>query len=87
MDLGTTPTAGHWLRSVITLACALGVTACTPPEPVRIGFIGGLSGRVADLGIDGRNGAVLAVELRNKAGGIKGRKVELLVEDDQQFRR
>lgn len=61
-----------------------GLTACTPPEPVRLGFIGGMSGRVADLGIDGRNGAMLAVEMRNKAGGIKGRQIQLTIEDDQQ---
>lgn len=57
---------------------------CTPPEPIRLGFVGGISGRVADLGIGGRNGALLAVELRNAAGGIKGRQIELLAEDDQQ---
>jgi branched-chain amino acid transport system substrate-binding protein len=69
--------------AALTLA-VLGLPACSPPEPVRLGFLGGLSGRVADLGIEGRNGATLAVELRNKAGGVKGRPVELLVEDDQQ---
>lgn len=66
------------------LAALLGLAACAPPEPLRLGFVGGLSGRVADLGIDGRNGAQLAVELRNQAGGIKGRQIELLVEDDRQ---
>ena len=60
------------------------LTGCTPPEPIRLGFVGGISGRVADLGIGGRNGALLAVELRNAAGGIKGRQIELLTEDDQQ---
>jgi len=51
---------------------------------VRIGFLAGLSGRVADLGIGGRNGAILAVEMRNRQGGINGRPVELIAEDDQQ---
>ena len=60
------------------------ITCCSPKEPVKIGFLGGVSGRVADLGIAGRNGALLAVEMRNKAGGLNGRTVELLVEDDQQ---
>ena len=65
-------------------AVLLGMLACAPPEPLRIGFLGGLSGRVADLGIGGRNGATLAVELRNQTGGINGRPIELIVEDDQQ---
>lgn len=62
----------------------LALLACSPPPPVRLGFVGGLSGRVADLGVEGRNGATLAVELRNKAGGVNGRQIELIAEDDQQ---
>lgn len=71
-------------RILAATVAALGMLACSPPEPVRLGFVGGLSGRVADLGVEGRNGAALAVEMRNKAGGVKGRPVELLAEDDQQ---
>jgi len=58
--------------------------ACLPKEPVRIGFVGGMSGRVADLGVSGRNGAMLAIEQRNAAGGILGQPVELVVRDDGQ---
>ncbi|WP_186407113.1 ABC transporter substrate-binding protein [Candidatus Accumulibacter aalborgensis] len=74
-----------WLLAVAAMATVLlGIVACAPPEPVRIGFLGGLSGRVADLGIGGRNGAILAVEMRNQQGGIHGRPIELIAEDDQQ---
>ena len=66
----------------IVLAALL--TACSKTEPVRLGFVGGLTGRVADLGIAGRNGALLAVEEKNAAGGIKGRLIELLIRDDEQ---
>lgn len=72
------------LRCVLLLAGILGLFACSPPPPIVLGFVGDLSGRVADLGVEGRNGATLAVELRNKAGGVKGRRVELVAEDDQQ---
>jgi branched-chain amino acid transport system substrate-binding protein len=58
--------------------------ACSDPRPIRLGFLGGLSGRVADLGIGGRDGALLAVEQRNAQGGIRGRPVRLLVRDDRQ---
>lgn len=84
MNCGKTYAFPNCLRILIPLAGLLALTACTPPEPHRIGFIGGLSGRVADLGINGRDGAMLAVEMRNKAGGVRGRQVELLAEDDQQ---
>lgn len=70
------------LSSSFVMACLL--VGCAPPEPIRVGFIGGVSGRVADLGIGGRNGAALAIEMRNKSGGVNGRMVELIVEDDKQ---
>jgi branched-chain amino acid transport system substrate-binding protein len=73
-----------WLRTWPTMALVGLLTACAPQEPVQLGFLGGLSGRVADLGIGGRNGALLAVELRNKAGGINGRQIRLIAQDDQQ---
>lgn len=63
------------------LAFLLG--GCSRNEPVRIGFIGGITGQVADLGVAGRNGAMLAVEERNGAGGINGRPVELEIRDDR----
>lgn len=53
-------------------------------EPIRIGFIGGLSGRVADLGTAGRNGATLAIEDLNRSGGIRGKMVRLISVDDRQ---
>ena len=58
--------------------------SCEMKEPVKIGYAGGLTGRVADLGIAGRDGVILAVEEINSAGGINGREVKLLVKDDKQ---
>jgi len=60
------------------------IPGCSPPEPIHIGFLGGVSGRVADLGIAGRDGALLAVEERNARGGVVGRQIKLVVEDDLQ---
>ncbi len=62
-------------------AAALWLAACQPAEPVLVGFIGGLSGTVADLGVNGRNGAELAIEALNAQGGTR---YELRVEDDLQ---
>lgn len=76
------------LKNVFHFVCAvLLVTllaACGHKEPLKIGFIAGTSGRVADLGVGGRNGVTLAVELRNAEGGINGRQIELIARDDQQ---
>jgi len=56
--------------------------ACTGNAPVLIGFSGELTGSNADLGVQGRNGAILAVESVNESGGINGRPIELIVRDD-----
>lgn len=53
-------------------------------EPIKVGFVGGLTGRHSDLGTAGRNGVILAVEEVNEAGGIHGRPVELITKDDKQ---
>jgi len=60
------------------------IAACAPSEPIRIGFIGDLSGRGNDLGIAGLNGVRLAVAFQNKAGGINGRQIILFEADDRQ---
>ena len=52
-------------------------------KPIKIGFIGGLSGANADMGEVGRNGAMIAISDINKQGGIKGAPVELLIRDDR----
>ena len=66
--------ARTWVWAIISLGIAV-LLGCEPPEPIRIGFVGGTSGRVADLGIAGRDAVLLAVELRNQSGGVAGRKV------------
>lgn len=66
------------------VAAAFLIVGCGQKEPVRLGFIGGLTGRVADLGQDGRNGFQLAVEQVNAAGGIDGRPIEIVARDDAQ---
>lgn len=72
------------LCPLFAFVCLILLLAGCERTPVRIGFVGGISGRVADLGVGGRNGALLAIEERNARGGINGRAVELLIRDDQQ---
>jgi branched-chain amino acid transport system substrate-binding protein len=70
--------------AILTTCALLLVISCTEEPPLVIGFVGGLTGRVADLGVAGRDGVILAVEEKNQSGGIAGRKVKLVVKDDQQ---
>lgn len=66
------------------LSMLLLLPGCFQQETLRIGFIGGLTGSNADNGQAGLNGAMLAVEQFNQAGGWHGRKLELVVRDDAQ---
>lgn len=52
-------------------------------EPVRIGYVACLSGRNAELGREGLKGVQFAIEEINRAGGIGGQEVELVVADNQ----
>ena len=65
------------------LPVALLLAACQR-QPIKLGGAFGLSGRHYDLGVSGRDGATLAVEELNAAGGVGGRRLEFLVRDDAQ---
>ena len=54
----------------------------TKNDKIKIGAILPLTGDAAAWGIPPKNGALLAVEQINAAGGINGRQLELIVEDD-----
>jgi branched-chain amino acid transport system substrate-binding protein len=69
---------------VICVTLMAGLSGCEKEKPpLKVGFVGSLTGRYSDLGVAGRNGATLAVEHINEAGGIQGRLVELIVKDDK----
>ncbi|MGI9951037.1 ABC transporter substrate-binding protein [Moorellaceae bacterium AZ2] len=50
-------------------------------EPIKIGVIQPLTGPVAAAGTAVRDGAMIAADEINAAGGINGRPIELIVED------
>lgn len=52
-------------------------------SPLKIGALFAVTGPASPLGEPERNTAVMMVDEINKAGGIKGQKLELIVEDTQ----
>jgi branched-chain amino acid transport system substrate-binding protein len=72
----------HCCAKVLVLT-ALVSLGCGVEEPIRIGFLAGTSGRVADAGISSRDAAQMAIEHCNQSGGVSGRRVRLIVKDDQ----
>lgn len=71
---------GVMLLAIITSL----LIGCKSREPVKIGFLGCLSGRNADLGVAGLNGVMLAAEKANRDGGINGSTIEIIAKDDEQ---
>jgi branched-chain amino acid transport system substrate-binding protein len=76
------------LAAVAALGLAAAMASCggeTAPaaQGIQIGFYGALTGPTATFAISGRNGARLAVDEMNRAGGVLGKRVEMLVEDDR----
>ena len=57
---------------------------CGPEKPVQINFIGSITGKMAELGMTGRNAAQMAVDQCNEQGGIHGRPVQLIIKNDRQ---
>lgn len=50
-------------------------------EPIKIGFVGPLSGDAASIGLNIRAAVELAEKEANDKGGINGRKIEVIFED------
>jgi branched-chain amino acid transport system substrate-binding protein len=70
-------------RALSLLFLALAAQVCAAQEPLRIGLVAEITGQAAEAGLYTVNGAKLAVEDINKAGGVLGRPVQLQVEDSQ----
>lgn len=71
-----------WKRILLATALTLMVAAPAFAEPVRIGLMCPLTGKWASEGQDMRQIVTLLAAEVNKAGGINGRTIELIVEDD-----
>jgi branched-chain amino acid transport system substrate-binding protein len=72
--------AGLVLASALALMVAL--SPVQAQEPIKIGVPAPLSGSYRDAGTDVVDGAKLAVEQINAAGGVRGRMLELVPADD-----
>ena len=63
-------------------AVALGLAAPALAETIKLGLMCPLTGKWASEGQDMKNIVSLLVDETNAAGGINGKKIELVVEDD-----
>ena len=52
-------------------------------DTIKVGVYGDLTGQTSSFGQSTKNGIELAVEEINAAGGVGGKKIQLVIEDDQ----
>ncbi|MDD3473616.1 MAG: ABC transporter substrate-binding protein, partial [Syntrophaceae bacterium] len=70
------------LVTLAFLAFSIGASAVMAADgPVKLGFVYIMSGPFATYGQFAKQGAELAIEEINKAGGINGKKIEAFFED------
>lgn len=75
----------RWCKQVfcaVGLVAIAGVAGAQAAKPLRIGLIGPFTGPSSDFGLPMLNGAKLAIDEINAAGGFMGRMLELVVKDD-----
>lgn len=70
--------------TLIILSICLLFLGCQKKEDViKIGIAGPMTGDQAKMGMDFKNGVSLAVEEWNEKGGILGKKIKVIIADDQ----
>src|SRR5215471_20721767 len=69
--------------SLLGLTSCAGARSDSNSTEIVLGEFGSLTGTTATFGISTKNGIDMAVDEVNKAGGLLGKRVRVLVEDDQ----
>ncbi|SEO16009.1 branched-chain amino acid transport system substrate-binding protein [Rhodospirillales bacterium URHD0017] len=68
---------------VVSLTSGLAAPAIAQSDPIRIGYLPALTGPSSSTGVGINRGVQLGIDEINAAGGINGRKLELIVRDTQ----
>ena len=86
----TRPKLETWVILLIVLAltalapsCASQQKITTDHATVNIGFFGDLTGPTFNFGLSAKNGVLMAADEINQAGGINGRPIDIVIEDDK----
>ena len=73
----------QWMIKIITsLVCMISIVSLAWGQTIKIGVASPYSGDLASYGVPVKNAVEIAVKKVNAIGGIDGKRVELLAEDD-----
>jgi branched-chain amino acid transport system substrate-binding protein len=68
---------------ILGLACTIGWALAWSAEPIKIGMVVESTGAFAEYGQESIRGAAIAIEEINSAGGVGGRPLEIVTQDNQ----
>jgi branched-chain amino acid transport system substrate-binding protein len=73
-----------WLTVVLSSICLMSLSfpLSSAAQPIKVGIVLPLTGEKASFGEIERNSFLMALSEINKAGGVKGAEIKLLIEDD-----
>lgn len=80
---GGAPTTSPTSAPATAAATSAPTAAATPSEPIRIAALTSLTGNFAPWGVKVRAGMQFAAQELNAAGGVNGRKIEIIERDDK----
>ncbi len=69
--------------AVLVSIIALSACGATGDDTLKVAILAPLSGDVRTFGESTRDGALLAIEEWNEAGGVLGKQIEVIIEDSQ----
>lgn len=77
------------MKKILFILFVSGLFLATGPacqkksDTIKLGIAGPMTGDQGKMGMDFKNGVTLAVEAWNARGGVLGKKIEVIVHDDQ----
>ncbi|PYM87078.1 MAG: aliphatic amidase expression-regulating protein [Candidatus Rokuibacteriota bacterium] len=80
------PSRRRWVQGAAASTAALGLglpLIVRAADPIKVGVLQPLSGGLENLGQQGVQGTQLAIEEANDAGGVLGRRLDLVIADDK----
>jgi branched-chain amino acid transport system substrate-binding protein len=72
-----------FLLGGLALSTACGGEKTPGADGIQVGFFGALTGPTATFALSGKNGSALAADELNAAGGVLGKRIEFVIEDDR----
>ncbi len=72
-----------WIAGVVIIVVLGAFSLAGAQAPIKLGQIIPMTGEAAESGKYHKQGAEIAVDKINASGGVKGRKIQIVLEDDQ----